>query len=281
VVASRFVSPEKVDAANGQQVLVGGTHSGTIRTAFLSSGTAAGVSAHSTDGVGVSGYSDDTTPSTFASASHRTGVVGIVGNAIGINPTTDEVGVYAFADVSDNSAGVWGDTPNGAGVVGTGYWGVYGNGRVGVMGDVSNGATGVYGFVGSINAPTATAGVGVVARAVGNQTGLYGFAGDVAAPAATPGVAVEARAGAIAQTALQVAGKVKFSRSGRTSIAAAASSKQITMSGVTTSSYIIATLQTRRTGVYVSAVVPNAGYFTIYLNKAVTATTYVGYFVIN
>ena len=33
--------------------------------------------------------------------------------------------------------------------------------------------------------------------------------------------------------------------------------------------------------VYVIAVVPASGYFTIYLNKAVTSTTYVGYFVHN
>ena len=53
------------------------------------------------------------------------------------------------------------------------------------------------------------------------------------------------------------------------------------MVGVTGSSYIIATLQTRRAGVYVHAVVPAAGYFTIYLNKIVTGGTAVGYLVIN
>jgi hypothetical protein len=53
------------------------------------------------------------------------------------------------------------------------------------------------------------------------------------------------------------------------------------MAGVSTSSYVIATLQTRRIGVYVHAVVPGTGYFLIYLNKAVTANTYVGYLVIN
>jgi hypothetical protein len=80
---------------------------------------------------------------------------------------------------------------------------------------------------------------------------------------------------------LNVTGKAKFSRSGRTSIASGQYARKITMAGVTTSSYVIATLQTRRTGVYVHAVVPGTGYFYIYLNKAVTATTYVGYLVIN
>jgi len=50
---------------------------------------------------------------------------------------------------------------------------------------------------------------------------------------------------------------------------------------VTTSSYIIATPQTNRAGLFVQAVVPAAGKFTIYLNKSVSATTYIGYLVIN
>ena len=45
------------------------------------------------------------------------------------------------------------------------------------------------------------------------------------------------------------------------------------MGGVSTASFILATLQTKRTGIYVIAVVPAAGYFTIYLNKAVSSTT--------
>jgi uncharacterized Ntn-hydrolase superfamily protein len=53
------------------------------------------------------------------------------------------------------------------------------------------------------------------------------------------------------------------------------------MAGVTTSSYIIATPQTNRAGVYVQSVVPASGKFTIYLNKAVTGTSYIGYLVIN
>jgi len=53
------------------------------------------------------------------------------------------------------------------------------------------------------------------------------------------------------------------------------------MAGVTTASYIIATLQTSVSGVYVRAVVPASGSFTIYLSKAPRKTVYVGYMVIN
>lgn len=181
------------------------------------------------------------------------------GSAIALN--TGETGVYGFSAISGNSAGVWGDSDSngtgvagsgGTGVFGVGYYGVYAFGRVAVTGE--GGAT---------------------------DTGVYGFAGAAAAPLPPAGVGVQATAGTTAQVALNVTGKARFSRSGRTYVATGKYSRRINMAGVTTASYIIATLQTRRTGVYVHAVVPAAGYFVIYLNKAVTANTYVGYLVIN
>jgi len=53
------------------------------------------------------------------------------------------------------------------------------------------------------------------------------------------------------------------------------------MSGVTSSSYVVATLQTSVSGCYVRAVVCASGYFTIYLSKAPGKTVYAGYMVIN
>jgi hypothetical protein len=47
------------------------------------------------------------------------------------------------------------------------------------------------------------------------------------------------------------------------------------MAGVTTASYILATPQTNRTGVFAQSVVPAAGSFTIRLNKTVAGTTHV------
>ena len=50
-------------------------------------------------------------------------------------PSTDETGVYGYCDVSEtNSAGVWGDSNQSAGVVGTGSTGVIGAGGWGVWG---------------------------------------------------------------------------------------------------------------------------------------------------
>ena len=53
------------------------------------------------------------------------------------------------------------------------------------------------------------------------------------------------------------------------------------MAGVTSASYVIATVQTNKAGVYVRAVVPAGGKFTIYLSKAPTAAIVVGYLVVN
>ena len=86
-------------------------------------------------------------------------------------------------------------------------------------------------------------------------------------------------------SALNVAGKAKFSRSGRATVAANRSYVDITVAGgLTSRSVVHATLQTYRTGVSIAAVRPNyptAGKARIYLTKvaSTTAITYVGWFV--
>ena len=44
---------------------------------------------------------------------------------------------------------------------------------------------------------------------------------------------------------------------------------------------MIATLQSNKPGVWIQAVVPGSGKFTIYLNRATSGATFVGYLVIN
>jgi len=239
---------------DGYGVLAEATGSGYGRGLFAS---AAGISpaleaAGTGVGAGVQGENFDATPSTFSSPSNKTGVIGTAGAITSISTNTDEIGVYGYADVSGNSVGILGQSHKGTGVVGVGAVGVVGAGTWGVLGDVGTGQVGVYGNTGANPAPNPGTGVGVVARA---ET--------------------------TAQIALKVFGRAQFSRSGRTYVAAGTSTRKITMTGVTTSSYIIATPQTNRAGVFVQAVVPAAGYFTIYLNKIVAGTTYVGYLVIN
>lgn len=172
-------------------------------------------------------------------------------------------GVYGYAALSEQSTGIWGDSVDGAGVYGS-------SGTYGVIG---YGTYGVYGF--------GTYGVTGTAESTG--VGVYGWVGpdDMDAPSPPGGIGVYARAETTSQVALRVSGKVKFSRAGRTYLTRSARSKTIRMSGVTSSSYVIATVQTSASGVYVRAVVPASGKFTIHLSKAGGKRIYVGYMVIN
>jgi hypothetical protein len=87
-------------------------------------------------------------------------------------------------------------------------------------------------------------------------------------------------------TALEVGGKVKFHRSGKASVAANKSSVDVTVpGGLTSSSFVLATIQMNRTGVYIRGVRPNyptTGKARIYLNKvaSTSTTTPVGWLVI-
>ena len=260
VVISRFATPDAAKAADGDPILAGNTTLSTADTLLSTAGAFTGLHTQSPTGTGLLGVSLHGDPTTNPAPAANTGVIGISGDTTNIAPNTGRTGIYGFSNTEVDANGIWGDSIIGAGVFGTGdtgvygsgYWGVYGTGQIGVMGDATSGATGV-----------------------------YGFAGDTIPPDPAPGVGVQAVAGSDFQTALKVTGKVKFSRSGRVAVAAGATSKKVTMGGVNASTYIIATLQTRRTGVYVHAVVPGSNYFTIYLNKAVSSSTYVGYLVIN
>jgi hypothetical protein len=163
---------------------------------------------------------------------------------------------------------------------------------IGTVGDQTNIATntswtGVYGF-----SPASTE-LGVLATGVWGDSediGTYGFgsigvAGDgaigVLGRADTGGIGVSARNFDVTQVALQVVGKVTFSRSGRATIGTGKSSVKVTLPGTSTSSRVFAVLHSNRSGRYVRAVVPTTGSFTIYLNTTVTSSTYVAWFVIN
>lgn len=264
-VAAQSIAPLAAKATQGDTVLAGSTVTATDVTSLenttaagislegLHSGTGTGVVGSSVDGSGLVGASTDAVPSTWADAtSRRTGVFGTSGDSSGVTFSTDETGVFGHCGTSDSSNGVWGDSATGTGVYATGYWGLYGSGAAAVVGDTGTTGVGVYGWTGTSYPTVPPRGVGVYAAA---QT--------------------------TAQTALSVSGKVKFSRSARKSMGGTATSVKVTLAGVTTASYVIATLQTSVSGVYVRAVVPASGYFTIYLSKAAGKTVVVGYMVIN
>jgi hypothetical protein len=207
----------------------------------------AGVAAHDADDVRLGG--DNTTAT-------RTRITSTVSGG-----TTGDNAAIAGVDLAGGAIGVYG--------LGDGF-GLFGNGTVGVLGNGAYGVTGLgstQGVLGHGLTPT--------------SQGVVGFTGSNDIPSLPTSVGVLAVAATASQTALQVMGRVRFDRGGRVSIGANARSKTFTKAGVTTSSYVLATLQTHVTGLYIAAVVPGSGRFTVYLSKAPGKKVYLGYLVIN
>jgi hypothetical protein len=237
----------------------------------------------------------------FASTSGRTGSYGYSGPTEPVPAAPPSTGLYGRADRGEDSRGVTGEVTAGRGVegkatTGSGVWGE--SNATAIVGKSDGSSTGVLGFSGSASdvLPGAASKTGVFgfARQDASSIGVYGNSsfgrgvlGEAGAGRGVHGwsnTGVGVRAEAAAGTALQVAGRASFSRSGRLTIAAGRSS--VTKTGITpltSASLVLAVLQSNRTGIYVRAVVPSvAGHsFTIYLNKAVAATTYVAWFILN
>jgi hypothetical protein len=227
---------------------------GVFAQVNLADDQSVGVAGHVDFGVGVRGGSTSGTGVLGQAGNNEgAGVAGMVGSGETLPTTLIDAGVYGLGGGGGSgTVGVWGDTATGAGVVGSGPWGVYGTGSIATTGDAEAGGTGVYGFVG----PTA-------------------------APLPTVSAGVEARASSPAYLALNVVGRAKFSRSGRTLMAAGTSFITINLTGVTSGSLVFANLFTYRAGTWVIAATPTTGKFTIRLNKALTSSAYVVWFVLN
>ena len=112
--------------------------------------------------------------------------------------------------------------------------------------------------------PTDTVGVGVFGDSDdwgvfgSGNIGVYGYGNvGVVGESAGADAGVVALAASASSVALEVLGKAKFSRSGRTSIGKGKSSLKITLAGTSTSSHVLAVLGSVQTGRYIRAVVPS------------------------
>jgi hypothetical protein len=199
---------------------------------------------------GVFGYANSSSASTGVIGETRqgAGVVGFAGAPANAAPDRNLSGVYGYAEGSTSgiaAVGVWGDSSDGYGTVGSGPVGVLATG-------------GTY---------------GAIAYAPATGVAVYAVAGNSAGPTPVAGTGVLAAAEGTAP-ALDVRGVLKLSRSGAKTISSG-SSTTITGVALTASSIVLAQLQTNRSGVWVRAVVtnPGASSFTIYLNTSVAAST--------
>jgi hypothetical protein len=248
-VASLLGRPLETRAANGENVVIGGTRTGTAITQIDTSGstaaafwglagTASGVIATSESGYGLEAGS----------------VSGHGVHAV----STSSVAVYA---VSSSGTGVHGV---GSGATGTGVYGQcddgYGIGGYSASGGGARGVT--------------DTGIGMEAIAT-SGTGAGGYSGS--------GIGVEAQSNT--GLALKVTGRARFNRSGRRTAAAGATYLDVPVSGgVTTGSMCFASLATYRAGVYVAAVrpaYPTTTRIRVYFSKAMPAATTVSWFVLD
>jgi hypothetical protein len=214
------------------------------------------------------------------SACGRTGVLGfgtdegVYGNGdIGVHGVGDVFGVYG----TGVNAGVFGSSGNGAGVEGDASVGVWGHGgSVGVKGEGTE--NGVEAHGGTFGVFADGTDYGVYASAPNH--GVYGVA------TTNAGAALEAQAASASGIGLRVSGKTQFSRSGTATIAGTASAPKssIVLSNVALSSksLVLTTAQKYVGGVWVAAAVPNvaAKTVTIYLNKAVTVSYPIAWFIV-
>jgi hypothetical protein len=152
---------------------------------------------------------------------------------------------------------------NGSG--GTGVLSTGGSGGTGVLGShLGSSGIGVHGRTGGV-------GSGVYGEATANGVGVFGDT--------VNGTGVIARS--TTGNALDVRGKATFSRSGVVIVAEGTSSKTVTLTGVTTSSMVLATAQQAK-ATHVKAAVPGTGSFIIRLTgKAPVGGLKVAYFVMN
>jgi hypothetical protein len=207
------------------------------------------------DGDVVLGAANTTTTTTSlsiaANGSDVLRVTGIAENGSLVGVNTD-VGAGVRGEAT-TGAGVLGVAPNGSGVEGSSTMGN------GVLGSSEEG-TGVFGTI----------------TLSGDAVHGHSFA--------TAGVGV--RASAEAGVALVVDGKARFSRSGRATIPAGADHVDVDLKlkgGLGGTPLCFANLQQRRAGTHIEAVRPNApstGKMRISLNKAVSASTPVAWFVL-
>jgi hypothetical protein len=245
-------------AATGDPVIAGQGNTAMSETFIVNQSTGNGLTVATNGGTGITGDGGST-------GIHGFGTTGVFGDSNNGN------GVFGRT-FSNTASGVSGQSD------GTGY---------GVSGRAAAGGTGVFGQGGE-NGVLATGGTfGVFAS--GTDYGVYASApnhGVYGAATTNAGAGVEAQANSASGIALRVSGKAQFSRSGTAAITGTTTTPKssVVISNVALSgkSLVLATAQKNVAGVWVEAAVPNvsAKTVTIYLNKTVTVSYPVAWFIV-
>jgi len=282
LVVAKLGRPDSVAAADGGNALLGTANTSTTETSFEN--TDAGdtsLGAIHTDGTAVRGDVTGGTAILAGANGSGTGVSASSTSGTGVNAVSGSG--FAVSAGSNTSTGVWGssndDTPS------TFAPGSYRSGVVGSAGD-----QGIPGQAGGISSNTDEVGVYGFSDVSVASAGVWGDSwdgigvqgtGDWGVAAFGGSIGVYAAAGSPTGYALFTQGKIRFNgRASRTFITAGHIYKDVAISGMTTGSYVIASLVSHRTGFTVESVVSYAGKFRLYLNKTATSTIYFSYLVI-
>ena len=145
--------------------------------------------------------------------------------------------------------------------------------------------TGVYGYADETPDPENGIGSGVwgdspdIGVFGGGSIGVQGFGGFGVhgSTAVADGAGVFAESNVNSAVALAVLGRAVFSRSGRATVNAGSKKEVVNLAACTANTLVIAVLSQNRDGRYVRAAVPEAGKFTIYLNRNVGSNTKVSW----
>jgi hypothetical protein len=242
----------RADAATGGNFVLGNANSASSTTEL--SGTASPIMQLDGGGLGATGTTLVVNgpaggAGLFVAGSSTVSTIGLAINGSGTGSATGVLGG------SGSGTGVSGSSTSGTGIAGTSGTGV------GVRG-TSPSSAGVAG--------TSTSDAGVSGTST-SGAGVYGHSHS------GTGVHASSATG----NALSVSGKAHFSRSGSSSVSAQHSSKTVTVSGITSSSLVLVTLQSAISGVYVQSAVPASGHFTVHLNKTASQATKFAWFVLN
>ena len=221
-----------------------------------------------------------TAPAALAANGDAVTVGGSFTGTTGTQLTSTGTGGPVLSLIADNTAfwGVWVHANAGTGIVTQGK-----SGLSATANDANGYGVSAYNPGGTAVMAQSTDGSAVYAMSstsmgvYGTSSSAQGVYGD-----SNNGVGVYARS--VANVALQVDGKAVFSRSGRVSILKGKTYVDVSMAahgGIASTALCFAHLTVYRTGVWVAAVRPNypAGKMRIYLNKAITATTYISWIV--
>lgn len=255
-----------VDAANGDAVKVGQSFAGTAATTIRnSSSTGDGIVGRSSSatGAGIHGTNSAGGDAVLATGATGVGVHAVVSNGVGVRAELSGVGAAILAQSLTSSPAVeainfgTGAALIASTAVGSAITAFAGGSEPSVLAEGGQGP-GVTGQTKGVSAPTVRAGV------IGASDTHYGgyFKSD-------------------SGTALKVLGRVSFTHGGRFRIAAGVIGETFSLSGVRPSSYVLATLQTNHSGLWIQAVVPGTDSFEVHLNKSVATDIVIGCLVVN